>query len=112
MEEKLAASEVFKAVWKNCTHDPDFLALKAAWQKEKKAWEKAGKAEEKPSWALSGGKVQKELVRENFERGRGSNGVEGKHSGHDHDQYDDSGEKTEPDRNGSKVKVEKSDEMD
>ncbi|CAK3874005.1 Hypothetical predicted protein [Lecanosticta acicola] len=42
-EEKLAASEVFKEVWKRCTSDEGYGALRERWQAEKKAWEKSGK---------------------------------------------------------------------
>lgn len=47
-EEKLAASEIFKALWRECTSDEAYLKLKDEWQKEKKEWLKAG------------GKVQKD----------------------------------------------------
>lgn len=47
-EEKLAASEIFKALWRECTSDEAYLKLKGEWQKEKKEWLKAG------------GKVQKD----------------------------------------------------
>lgn len=41
-EEKLAASEIFKALWRECTSDEAYLKLKGEWQKEKKEWLKAG----------------------------------------------------------------------
>lgn len=41
MKEKLAASEVFKEVWKNCTSDAKYLQLKEQWQKEKKDYAKS-----------------------------------------------------------------------
>lgn len=41
-EEKLAASEIFKAAWRECTSDGAYLALKAEWQREKKEWLRAG----------------------------------------------------------------------
>ncbi|KAI5363160.1 hypothetical protein Slin14017_G068410 [Septoria linicola] len=41
-EEKLAASEIFKVLWRQCTSDAGYLKLKEEWQKEKKAWLKAG----------------------------------------------------------------------
>lgn len=49
-EEKLAVSEIFKEVWKRCTSDEGYIALREAWQAEKKEWDK------------SGGKVKKEDV--------------------------------------------------
>lgn len=42
MEEKLAASEVFKVVWRRCIEDAEYLRLKTEWQREKKAYIKAG----------------------------------------------------------------------
>ena len=41
-EEKLAASEIFKVLWRECTSDEAYLKLKGEWQKEKKDWLKAG----------------------------------------------------------------------
>ncbi|GIZ41099.1 hypothetical protein CKM354_000441500 [Cercospora kikuchii] len=41
-EEKLAASEIFKVLWKECMKDEGYLRLKDEWQKEKKAWVEAG----------------------------------------------------------------------
>ncbi|PIA89104.1 hypothetical protein CB0940_06716 [Cercospora beticola] len=41
-EEKLAASEIFKVLWKECMKDEGYLRLKEQWQKEKKEWMKAG----------------------------------------------------------------------
>lgn len=43
MEEKAAASEVFKEVWRSCIEDKGYLQLKEAWKKEKALWEKSGK---------------------------------------------------------------------
>ena len=48
MEEKLAASEVFKEVWRNCTSDAKYIQLKEAWQKEKKDYTKSGKDKTEP----------------------------------------------------------------
>lgn len=41
-DEKLAASEIFKEIWRECINDEAYLKLKGEWQKEKKAWTKAG----------------------------------------------------------------------
>lgn len=43
-DEKLAASEVFKEVWKQCTSDEDFVALREEWKAERKMWDKEQKA--------------------------------------------------------------------
>ncbi|EME40710.1 hypothetical protein DOTSEDRAFT_82281 [Dothistroma septosporum NZE10] len=43
MEVKLAASEVFKEVWKVCTSDTRYIQLKEEWQKEKKDYDKLNK---------------------------------------------------------------------
>lgn len=43
MEEKLAASEVFKAVWQRCTGDERYLDLKKSFMAEQKAWDKVQK---------------------------------------------------------------------
>ncbi|KAF2206535.1 hypothetical protein CERZMDRAFT_19620, partial [Cercospora zeae-maydis SCOH1-5] len=37
-EEKLAASEIFKALWRECTTEKRYLRLKEEWQREKKEW--------------------------------------------------------------------------
>lgn len=50
-EEKLAASEVFKAVWRACTSDEDYLELKGEFLREQKEWDREGKKR---------GKVKKE----------------------------------------------------
>lgn len=42
MEEKAAASEVFKVVWRECIEDQAYLRLKEEWKKEKSQWEKSG----------------------------------------------------------------------
>jgi len=42
-EEKLAASEVFKGVWRRCTSDERYLELKEEFVAEQKAWEKEQK---------------------------------------------------------------------
>ncbi|SMQ54130.1 unnamed protein product [Zymoseptoria tritici ST99CH_3D7] len=39
-EEKAAASEVFKEVWRECIEDEGYVRLKEVWKKEKKEWEK------------------------------------------------------------------------
>jgi hypothetical protein len=41
-DEKAAASEVFKKVWRECIEDDAYVKLKESWKKEKKEWEKAG----------------------------------------------------------------------
>lgn len=41
MEEKLAASEIFKEVWRDCTSDAKYIQLKEAWQQEKKDYAKS-----------------------------------------------------------------------
>lgn len=43
MEEKAAASEVFKEVWRTCIEDEAYLRLKERWKREKVLWEKSGK---------------------------------------------------------------------
>lgn len=43
MEEKAAASEVFKQVWRACIEDEAYLRLKEEWKREKAQWEKSGK---------------------------------------------------------------------
>lgn len=40
MQEKLEASEVFKAVWQRCTSDEKYLQLKKEFLTEQKAWDK------------------------------------------------------------------------
>ncbi|KAF7187524.1 hypothetical protein HII31_11148 [Pseudocercospora fuligena] len=60
MEEKLAASEVFKKVWRRCTEDTDYLKLKDEWQKEKKAYIKAGGKVEKQVYGSGKKTVKKE----------------------------------------------------
>ncbi|KAM0716085.1 hypothetical protein Q7P37_008599 [Cladosporium fusiforme] len=42
MEEKAAASEVFKKGWEACRVDEGYLALKREFQRELREWEKAG----------------------------------------------------------------------
>ncbi|KAK4574711.1 hypothetical protein LTR86_001552 [Recurvomyces mirabilis] len=42
-EEKLAASEVFKAVWRRCTSDERYLELKKEFLEEQKVWDRAAK---------------------------------------------------------------------
>ncbi|EGP84397.1 uncharacterized protein MYCGRDRAFT_18969, partial [Zymoseptoria tritici IPO323] len=37
-EEKAAASEVFKEVWRECIEDEGYVRLKEVWKKEKKEW--------------------------------------------------------------------------
>ncbi|KJX92573.1 putative cytoplasmic protein [Zymoseptoria brevis] len=41
-EEKAAASEVFKVVWRKCIEDEGYVRSKEMWKKEKKAWERGG----------------------------------------------------------------------
>lgn len=43
MEEKAAASEVFKKGWQECRADERYQMLKAEFQKEQKEWDKANK---------------------------------------------------------------------
>jgi hypothetical protein len=42
-DEKLAASEVFKEVWRRCTSDERYLQLKAEFLAEQKTWDRAQK---------------------------------------------------------------------
>lgn len=42
MEEKAAASEIFKEVWRACIEDGSYLKLKEDWKREKALWEKNG----------------------------------------------------------------------
>ncbi|KAK3678070.1 hypothetical protein LTR78_002165 [Recurvomyces mirabilis] len=42
-EEKLAASEVFKAVWRRCTSDERYLELKKEFLEEQKVWDRQAK---------------------------------------------------------------------
>ena len=42
-EEKLAASEVFKEVWRSCMADANYLTLKQEFVEEQKEWEKKKK---------------------------------------------------------------------
>jgi hypothetical protein len=42
-EEKLAASEVFKGVWKGCTSDEGYLVLKKEFLREQKEWDRVQK---------------------------------------------------------------------
>ncbi|KXT03377.1 hypothetical protein AC578_3984 [Pseudocercospora eumusae] len=60
MEEKLAASEVFKKVWRKCTEDSEYLELKREWQKEKKAYVKAGGEVEKQVYGSGKKMVRKD----------------------------------------------------
>jgi hypothetical protein len=50
-DEKLAASEIFKVVWRQCTSDSNYLGLKEAFLKEQKEWDKREKnlKKEQPS---------------------------------------------------------------
>jgi hypothetical protein len=50
-DEKLAASEIFKTVWRQCTSDSDYLGLKEAFLKEQKEWDRREKniKKEQPS---------------------------------------------------------------
>lgn len=43
MEEKAAASEVFKEVWRACIENAGYLKLKENWKREKTQWERAGR---------------------------------------------------------------------
>lgn len=43
MEEKAAASEVFKKVWRSCIEDEEYLRLKGEFQKEQKKWDREQK---------------------------------------------------------------------
>jgi len=56
-EEKLAASEVFKGVWKRCTGDERYGTLKAEFVKEQKEWDKGIKKGSKVEEDEDGGKV-------------------------------------------------------
>lgn len=42
-EEKLAASEVFKVVWKQCTSGEEYITLREEWKEERKVWDKEEK---------------------------------------------------------------------
>ncbi|GAB7362212.1 hypothetical protein MBLNU230_g2237t1 [Neophaeotheca triangularis] len=46
-EEKRGASEVFKAVWKNCREYEEYLRLKGEFQREQKEWDKSQKGKVK-----------------------------------------------------------------
>ncbi|KAK4494864.1 hypothetical protein PRZ48_014220 [Zasmidium cellare] len=49
-EEKLAASEVFREVWKRCTSHEEYVQLRDEWKAERKGWDRGegrGKKEEK-----------------------------------------------------------------
>ena len=46
-EEKLAASEVFKAVWRRCTEDEKYLALKQEFLDEQREWDKIQKKKQR-----------------------------------------------------------------
>lgn len=63
-EEKLAVSEIFKEVWKRCTSDEAYIALRETWQAEKKEWEKSGKEVKKEEE-----EVRKEIKEESDEDG-------------------------------------------
>ncbi|KAM3424028.1 hypothetical protein BST61_g11421 [Cercospora zeina] len=63
-EEKLAASEIFKAIWRECTKDEKYLRLKEEWQKEKKEWIKAGGEVKKEDGIWKGYEVERGKSRE------------------------------------------------
>ncbi|KAK3053666.1 hypothetical protein LTR09_005410 [Extremus antarcticus] len=46
-EEKTAVSELFKGVWRACTGDEGYLALKGEFQREQKVWDKMEKTKKK-----------------------------------------------------------------
>ena len=46
-DEKLAASEVFKKVWRTCMADEEYLELRRLFQEEQKGWDRAQKSKPK-----------------------------------------------------------------
>jgi predicted RNase H-like nuclease (RuvC/YqgF family) len=62
MEEKAAASEVFKRGWEACRADEAYQELKVAFQKEQKEWDKAQKRKGVKAEVVKGESIKEETV--------------------------------------------------
>jgi hypothetical protein len=70
MEEKAAASEVFKKGWEACRADEGYQELKAAFQKEQKEWDKAQKGRSVKAQGVKKEGVKEEVkVKEESDQG-------------------------------------------